>query len=147
MTSTLNPYLAFKDNAREAMEFYRDVLGGELSINTFGDFGNPDAPEANLVMHSQLETPAGFTLMASDTPPGMDHTPPAGISISISGGTEDADSLRGWFDQLADGGQVTMPMEKQMWGDEFGMVTDKFGVGWMVDVVQPAGADNPGGAS
>ena len=57
MASTLNPYLSFKDDARAAMEFYRDALGGDLEINTFGDYGDKDAPEANLVMHSQLDHP------------------------------------------------------------------------------------------
>ena len=132
MASTLNPYLAFRDNARAALEFYRDVLGGELTISTFGDFGDADAPEATLVMHGQLTTPSGFTLMGSDTPPGMDYSPPSGVSISLSG--DDTDDLRRWFAGLAEGGQVTMPLEKQMWGDEFGMVVDKFGFSWMVNV-------------
>jgi PhnB protein len=133
MASTLNPYLTFRDNAREAMEFYRDALGGELKLNTFGEFGDKDAPEANLVMHAQLETPSGFTLMGSDTPPGMDYQPAGGFSISLSG--DDDAELRSWFDQLSAGGTVTMPLEKQMWGDEFGMFLDKFGLSWMVNIV------------
>jgi PhnB protein len=133
MASTLNPYLSFRDNAREALEYYRDVLGGDLNLSTFGDMGDPDAPGATLIMHGQLTTPHGFTLMGSDTPPGMDYQAPAGISISLSG--DDADELRGWFDKFADGGQVTMPLEKQVWGDEFGMVVDRFGYSWMVDIV------------
>ena len=137
MASTLNPYLTFRDNAREALEFYRDVLGGELAINTFGDFGDADAPEATLVMHGRLTTPSGFTLMGSDTAPGMDYEPPSGFSISLSG--DDVDDLRGWFRGLSEGGQVTMPLEKQMWGDEFDMVVDRFGVSWMVDVAAEQG--------
>ena len=138
MASTLNPYLTFRDNAREAMEFYRDALGGELTLNTFGDLGGDgNAPEANLIMHGQLTTPSGFTLMGSDSAPGMDYQSPAGISISLSG-DDDAD-LRSWFEKLSDGGQVTMPLEKQMWGDVFGMVIDKFGFTWMVDIVQEQG--------
>jgi PhnB protein len=136
MASKLNPYLQFRDNARDAMTFYQEVFGGELNINTFGDFGGADETHgaaAEGVMHAQLESPNGFTLMASDIPPGMDTGGDAGnATISLSG-DDDAD-LRGYFDKLADGGQVTMPLEKQMWGDEFGMLTDKFGVDWMVNI-------------
>ncbi len=133
MTSTLNPYLNFKDNAREAMEFYANALGGELKVNTFGEFGDSGAPEANLVMHAQLETPAGFTLMASDAPPGMELDAVGGFAVSLSG--DDEAELRGYWDKLSEGGEVTMPLEKQMWGDIFGMVTDRFGISWMVDIV------------
>ncbi|MET0840318.1 MAG: VOC family protein [Marmoricola sp.] len=133
MSSTLNPYLNFKDNAREAMEFYANALGGELKINTFGEFGDSGAPEANLVMHAQLETPAGFTLMASDAPPGMEVGTVGGFAVSLSG--DDEAELRGYWDKLSEGGQVTMPLEKQMWGDIFGMLDDRFGVSWMVDIV------------
>jgi PhnB protein len=137
MTSRLNPYLSFSDNARQAIEFYRDVFGGELTLNTFGEMGGAPPGYEDKVMHAQLETPDGYTLMASDTPPGM----PSGgggsdISVSLSG---DDDKLRGYFEKLSDGGTVTMPLEKQMWGDEFGMVTDRFGVQWMVNVSQPTG--------
>ena len=135
MASRLNPYIAFEGTAREAIETYRDVFGGELSLSTFGDFGQAPPGYEDKVMHSQLETPAGFTLMASDTPPGMPHQPGGTISISLSG--DDADELRRWFAGLAEGGQVTLPLEKQMWGDEFGMVTDKFGINWMVNIAQP----------
>ncbi|HEU4567110.1 MAG TPA: VOC family protein [Marmoricola sp.] len=134
MASLLNPYLSFRDNAREAMEFYRDVFGGELTVNTFGDFGAPDE-QKDLVMHAQLTTPSGFTLMASDTPPGHERTEGDNIAISLSG--DDADDLRGWFEKLSSGGKVTMPLEKQMWGDEFGMCTDRFGLSWMVNIGQP----------
>ena len=135
MGSRLNPYISFDGNAREAMEFYRDVLGGELRINTFGEYGDQDAPGADNVMHAMLETPSGFTLMASDTPPGMSHNPGDNITISLSG--DDADELRAYWDKLASTGQVTMPMEKQMWGDEFGSCVDRFGISWMVDIVPP----------
>jgi PhnB protein len=134
--SVLNPYLSFRDNARQAMEFYREVFGGELNLNTFGQYGDANAPGADNIMHAQLETDNGFTLMASDTPPGMDFNEGAGnITISLSG--DDEQELRGYWDKLSDGGTVTMPFEKQMWGDLFGQCVDKFGVPWMVDVVQP----------
>jgi len=133
MSTRLNPYLNFPGTARQAMEFYRDVLGGDLKINTFGEYGMADAPNKDNVMHAQLETPAGFTLMAADLPPGMEYQPGQNISISLSG--EDADALRAYWDKLAGAGTVTMQLEKQMWGDEFGMVVDQFGVPWMVDIV------------
>jgi PhnB protein len=135
MGSRLNPYLSFRDNAREAMEFYRDVFGGELAVSTFGDYGDPGAPEASLVMHAQLETPGGFLLMASDTAPGMEHTPGGAITVSLSG--DDDEALTGWWERLSDGGSVSLPFEKQMWGDVFGMCTDRFGTPWMVNLAGP----------
>ena len=135
MSSRLNPYINFDGDAREAMEFYRDVLGGELVINTFGEYGSDDPAIADKTMHAQLETDRGFTLMASDTAPGMEHRPGTNITISLSG--EDGDELRGYWDKLGDGGTVTMPLEKQMWGDEFGMLTDRFGIAWLVNIGPP----------
>ncbi|RZU75599.1 PhnB protein [Micromonospora kangleipakensis] len=135
MTSRLNPYISFTDDARQAMEFYQRVFGGTLTLNTFGEFGNPDPALADRVMHAMLETDRGFTLMASDTPPGMERTVGNNIAISLSG--DDADELRGYWEQLSGGGTVQMPLEKQMWGDEFGMCVDRFGIGWLVNISQP----------
>jgi PhnB protein len=133
MASRLNPYLSFRNNAREAMEFYQQVFGGELTVSTFGEFGMSDDGEAaDLIMHAQLETPSGFTLMASDTPPGMEYTPGTSITVSLSG--DDAEDLRGYFAKLAEGGNILMPLEKQMWGDEYGALTDRFGVPWMANI-------------
>ena len=132
MAATLNPYLSFRDNAREAMEFYQSALGGDLESNTFGEYGDPNAPEANLIMHARLNTPAGFTLMGADTPPGMEHTPGSNITVSLSG--DDSAELRGYWEKLGEGATVTVPLEKQMWGDEFGMLVDQFGIGWMVNI-------------
>jgi PhnB protein len=137
MASRLNPYIAFDGTARQAMEFYREVFGGDLRVNTFGEFGQQDSPDADKTMHAQLETDRGFTLMASDTPAGMQRNPGDTITVSLSG--DDADELRGYWDKLSDGGTVTMPLEKQMWGDEFGMCIDRFGIPWMVNITQPQG--------
>jgi PhnB protein len=137
MASRLNPYIQFDGSAREAMEFYRDVLGGELAINTFGEYGG-DASFADQVMHAMLETGQGFTLMASDTPPGMEFHSGGNITISLSG--DDGDLLRGYFEKLSEGGQVTMPLEKQMWGDEYGSLTDRFGVSWLVNIASEGDA-------
>ncbi|MFW5470646.1 VOC family protein [Knoellia sp. CPCC 206435] len=131
MATTLNPYIQFADNAREALEFYQGVFGGDLTISTFGDFGDPGEADPNGVMHGQLES-SGLTLMASDTPPGMPGSQGSQISISLSG--DDSGELHGYWDKLSEGGQVMVPLEKQMWGDEFGMCTDRFGIGWMVNI-------------
>ncbi|MCZ4498100.1 MAG: Glyoxalase/bleomycin resistance protein/dioxygenase [Marmoricola sp.] len=136
MASRLNPYLSFGDNAREALTFYQQVLGGELTLSTFGEFGTTEEPLASGVMHGQLVTPAGYTLMASDTPPGMERREGSSITISLSG--DDADDLRGYFAGLSEGGTVQMPLEKQMWGDVFGQVVDKFGTVWIVNIAGDA---------
>jgi PhnB protein len=136
MTSRLNPYLSFNGNAREAVEFYRGIFGGELTMSTFGEFGMPDPAFADKIMHAQLETPQGYTLMASDCPPGMEWNPGDTITVSLSGGADDG--LREAWAKLADGGVVKVPLEKQMWGDEFGQLVDRFGVPWMVNVAQAA---------
>ena len=130
----LNPYISFKDNARDAMEFYRSVFGGELTINTFGEYGEKYAEGADLVMHSMLTTPGGLTLMASDTPEGMELTPGSQITISLAGDGADADTVRKYWEALSDGATVNVPLEKQVWGDEFGQVTDRFGISWMVNI-------------
>jgi PhnB protein len=132
VASRLNPYISFSDNARQAMEFYRDVFGGNLSISTFGEFGAGSSADADKVMHATLETDSGYTLMASDTPSEMEHNPGNNISVSLSG--DNPEELRGYWKGLSEGGNVTMPLEKQMWGDEFGMCVDRFGVAWMVNI-------------
>lgn len=135
MASRLNPYISFVDNARQAMEFYKDVFGGTLRLNTFGEYGAQDTPDADKIMHGMLETESGYTLMAADTPAGMEHHPGNNIAVSLSG--DDADELHGYWEKLSAGGTVSVPLEKQMWGDEFGMCVDKFGIGWMVNIGQP----------
>ena len=85
-------------------------------------------------MHAMLVTPNGLTLMAADTPNGMDYNPGNNISVSLSGQSEDEAELRGYWDKLADGGTVTMPLESAPWGDTFGMCVDKFGIAWLVNI-------------
>ena len=135
MTSRLNPYISFGGDARQAMEFYKQVLGGTLTLSTFGESGAADSPDADKIMHGQLETDSGFTLMGADTPPGMEHNPGTNMAVSLSG--DDADELRGYWEKLSKAGTVSVPLEKQMWGDEFGMCVDQFGIGWMVNIGQP----------
>jgi len=137
MASTLNPYITFDGTARSAMDYYESIFGGSLTLTTFGEFGPPDAPagpEADRIMHGMLTTPQGFTLMGADVPPGEEFTPGGSISVSLSG--DDADELRGFWEKLSDSGTVSVPLEKQMWGDEFGMCTDRFGVSWLVNISQ-----------
>jgi PhnB protein len=136
MATHLNPYINFTEgNAREALEFYHGVFGGELNISKFGDFGPPDPQHtvpADGVMHGQLETGSGFTLMASDTPPEFGVVRGTNVSISLSGDV--GDELRGYWEKLSDGATVTVPLQKQVWGDEFGTLTDRFGIQWMVNI-------------
>ena len=141
--AVLNPYLSFRGNAREAMEFYKSVFGGDLTLSTFSEFQMPGigADEADKIMHGQLTTPAGFTLMGADTPASMQGSDVGNGTISISGA--EADGIRSYWDKLADGGQVTMPLEQAPWGDSFGQLVDKFGMSWMVNI-SGAGAQAQG---
>ncbi|MBA3265990.1 MAG: VOC family protein [Nocardioidaceae bacterium] len=134
MASRLNPYISFTGNARQAMEFYENVFGGTLTMNTFGEFGAPDSSGADNIMHAILETDSGFTLMGADTPPEMELKPGDNIAVSLSG--DDGDDLRGYWEKLSGSGSVSIPLEKQMWGDEFGMCVDQFGITWMVNIAQ-----------
>jgi PhnB protein len=132
MTVQLNPYLSFRDTARDAMDFYQSVFGGELTRNTFAEFhASEDPAEQDKIMHSQLMTENGLTLMAADTPNSMD-SPGNNGSISLSGDEEAV--LRGYWEKLSAGGTITMPLNPAPWGDTFGMCTDKFGVTWLVNI-------------
>ncbi|WP_033345806.1 VOC family protein [Catenuloplanes japonicus] len=135
MVARLNPYINFRGEAKAALEFYRGVLGGETTVSTFGEFGMAGSPIADQVMHGQLETPGGMTLMVSDVPPEMPITPGTNVTISLSG--DEGELLRGYWEKLQDGATVHTPLAKQMWGDEFGQLTDKFGIGWLVNIGAP----------
>jgi PhnB protein len=133
MPTRLNPYLNFEGDAREAMTFYRDVLGGELDISTFGDYQATDDPaQTDRIMHAQLTTPNGLCLMGSDVMDGMDYTPGTNFSVSLSG--EDEAELRGYWDRLADGATITQPLEQAPWGDSFGTLVDRYGVSWLMNI-------------
>lgn len=136
MQTKLNPYLNFRDDTRAAMEFYKTVFGGKLAISTFKDYqASQDPSEDNKVMHATLEADNGITFMAADTPSRMEYKPGTNYSMSLTGDNEA--ELRGYFDKLAAGGNVTMPLVKAQWGDTFGMLTDKFGVSWLVNITAP----------
>ena len=133
MGSSLNPYLSFRDNAREAMEFYHTVFGGKLDMQTFKEFhASQDPAEDDKIMHAMLTADNGIVFMASDTPNNMEYHPGNNISMSLSG--DNAEELTGYYEKLSAGGTVGMPLEKAPWGDTFGMLTDKFGIPWLVNI-------------
>jgi PhnB protein len=138
MSTQLNPYLNFRGQARDAMTFYQSVLGGRLEVMTFADMGGMGVPdsETDQVMHSALTVSESVNVFGADVPSQMEGDFPNG-RISLSG--DDADTLRGWFDGLAAGGTVNVPLEKAPWGDSFGDLTDKYGVSWMVNISESAG--------
>ena len=140
MGADLTPYLSFRGEAREAMEFYTRVFGGELTLNTFADFGGMGVPEEEQgqVMHSQIAVDGKVTLMGADTPSSMPYAPAAGVTLALSG--DDEPKLRGWWDALSDGADVSMPMELAPWGDYYGQLTDRFGTPWMVNASGPGDA-------
>ncbi|HEY7419105.1 MAG TPA: VOC family protein, partial [Ktedonobacteraceae bacterium] len=125
--------LNFKSNARQAMEFYQSVFGGKLTMSTFKEFhAAQDPAEGDKIMHAILEADNGITFMAADTPNSMEYKAGANYRMSLTGDNEA--ELRGYFEKLAVGGSVMMPLEKAPWGAMFGMLTDKFGVPWLVNV-------------
>ncbi|MDQ6657151.1 MAG: VOC family protein [Actinomycetota bacterium] len=133
MTTRLNPYLTFRDNAKQAMEFYQAALGGELTLSTFGELhGSDDPAEQDKIMHGMLTSPTGLVLMGADIPNSMKYTPGDNYSVSLSG--EDEAELRGYWDKLTDGATIGEQLNKAPWGDTFGMFTDKFGVNWLVNI-------------
>lgn len=133
MKSLLNPYLSFRDNAREAMAFYQSIFGGRVQSMTFKDFHVSEDPgEDEKIMHSMLENESGLTFMAADTPNRMKFDPGARISMALSG--DDETELTAYFNGLASGGTINDPLTKSPWGDTFGSVTDKFGINWMVNI-------------
>lgn len=135
MTIRLNPYLSFRDTAKEAMEFYQSVFGGTLTRSTFAEFQvSQDPAEQDKTMHAMLETDGGLVLMGADTPNSMEYTPGTNYAVSLSGDSADETELRRFWDGLSAGGTVTMPLNKAPWGDSFGMCLDKFGVSWMVNI-------------
>lgn len=139
MPTTLNPYINYRGTAREAMEFYRSVFGGELTVSTFREFGMTEWPDQlDNVMHSQLTTPGGIVLMGSDVPETMEVAFGDNVAISLSGGDEA--ELTDWFERLSEGGRITVALAKAPWGDTFGEFYDRFGVKWLVNI---AGSGSP----
>lgn len=137
MKTRLNPYITFKGKAREAMEFYETVFGGTLVMNTFREAGMKVAPGTeDQLMHAMLETSDGLAIMASDVPDIAGTTYSVGTNFSISLSGDNEKELSGYYTKLAKGGNVTEPLRKAPWGDQFGMLTDKFGIMWMVNIAE-----------
>lgn len=133
MSVHLNPYIGFRDQARDALGFWHGVLGGELKTMTFAEGGMVQDPaDAEKIMHGQIETPEGLLLMASDAPASMPTPTESNVSVSLSG--DDEDLLTGYWEGLAEGATVIEPLTKAPWGDTFGMLTDRFGVTWLVNI-------------
>ena len=129
----LDSYLFFNGNCAEAMRFYEKTIGGQMvSMMTYAESPDPSqcGPEGkDRIMHSHLLID-GRNLMASDMPPGQPATPPSGFALSLNyPSAQEAGTV---FNALAAGGKVTMPMSKTFWIESFGMVTDRFGIPWMV---------------
>ena len=115
------------------MDFYKTVFGGKLTTSTFKDYhASQDPSEDEKIMHSMLEADNGIVFMASDTPDRMEYKAGTNYSMSLSGDNEA--ELKGYFEKLSVGGTITMPLEPAPWGDMFGMLTDKFGVAWLVNI-------------
>lgn len=146
MATLLNPYLAFGRQAREAMNFYHGVFGGDLVVSTFGESGMSESPDdAELVMHAQLTTADGHTIMGADTPPSMPQ-PTGTQQVSLSG--DDAAALTRYWEALREGASILEPLVEAPWGDTFGMLVDRWGVLWMVNIAGATGAsDGSGGAA
>jgi PhnB protein len=133
MATQLNPYLNFRDNTKEAMTFYQSVFGGDLNTSTFAEYqASEDPAEQDKIMHAQLTNDKGLVLMAADTPNRMELVNGTNFALSLSG--DDEAELRGYWDKLSDGGQVTMPLTAAEWGDMFGMLVDRYGVSWLVNI-------------
>jgi PhnB protein len=128
----INAYLFFEDNCREAMNFYKECLGGELSIQAIEEtpVANQFPPEAQKkIMHAML-VGDGWGLMASDM---MDPGFVRGNSISLALICTSSEEIKTFFSKLSAGGQVTHPLKEEFWGSTFGQLTDKFGVEWMLN--------------
>jgi len=133
MTTKLTPYLTFSGNAREAMEFYHLVFGGTLDISTFADFhAAQDSAEENLVMHSQLVTPGNLTLVGADVRERMPFTRSDNVSVVLS--STDNNELRGYWADLMEGATIIRSLTTAAWGDAFGMLRDRFGITWRVNI-------------
>ncbi len=133
MKTTLNAYINFKDNTRQAMEFYHSIFGGKLNMSTFKDYqASQDPAEENKIMHSMLETEGGLSFMAADTPSWEEYHPGSNFALALSGDNEA--ELTEFFNKLSAGGKTISPLEKAPWGDTFGYCVDQFGVSWMVNI-------------
>ncbi|GAA1357041.1 VOC family protein [Arthrobacter koreensis] len=153
MSISTTTHLNFRGTAGKALEFYRSVFGGAVTAATYGDFGMPqEAPGAGKIVFGQLETADGFRLMAYDIPgqDDSDVTRTAGTTRRENGTTitdrtffqslrgQNLEEVRTLWDGLADGGEIIEPLAASAWSPGFGMLTDRFGVTWVLDVEAPS---------
>lgn len=142
--AAINPYLNFNGNTEEAFNFYKSVFGGEFAgLMRFKDTPEAaklSAPEQDKIMHIALPIGNGNILMATDALESMGQTLTVGNNFHLTISPESEEEADRLFQALSAGGQVRMPMQKTFWGDYFGMLTDKFGIQWMVsyDYNQPS---------
>lgn len=131
MPTKLNPYLNFNGQTNDALQFYKTVFGGNLTTTSYKDGGMPHDPaDASKIMHGVLDVENGIVIMGSDSPDSK--TTGSNISLSLNG--EDEAELRGYWDKLSVGGSIEQPLVAAPWGDMFGMLTDRFGIHWMVNI-------------
>lgn len=131
----VNPYISFKGNCREAMEFYKTALHAEtLFAQTVGESPMADMGPAGNIMHATMKVGESTIMMSDDLSPGGAAE---GNKISLAIGLNDPAEAKAMFERLAEGGQVIMPIEKTYWAEAFGMLTDRFGVRWMINCEAP----------
>ena len=135
----INPYISFKGNCEEAINFYKDRLGAEVLFSqTYGDSPMSDqVSEENKgkIMHTSIKI-GDSVIMACDNVFAENPTT-VGNNISLAIGGYDIGTAENMFNKLSDGGTVTMPMQETFWAQRFGMLTDKFGINWMFNIEKP----------
>ena len=138
MKTTLSPYLIFNGNCREAMAFYHSVIGGELMMQSFGEAGVNRSEEAkDRIIHASLQN-GDVHIMGSDSEEDPEKAAVFGNNVHLSITGTDDEKLREYFVRLSEDGMVNMPLARQFWGDIFGMLTDRFGIHWMINISSPA---------
>ncbi len=131
------PYMHFIDNAGEAIEFYRSVFGADVDVHKFGEYGTPENdPSKELIMHCELNFAGAKFFISDSLPMGGVKQGGENIELSINGGKDDEEVLTGYFNGLAEGGNVKDSLSTKPWGATFGMLTDKYGINWMVNIEQ-----------
>jgi len=136
MPVKINSYINFDGNAKQAMDFYQSVFGGEVISDTFSSYESEAMPVVEIdrdkIMHASLKGDHGIELMAADIPTGSPVPKDSKVWLTLNG--DDEELLRGYWLKLMEGGEVLMPLEKAPWGDMFGMLVDRFGISWMIDI-------------
>jgi PhnB protein len=139
----VNPYIAYKGNCREAIEFYKNALGAELLFSqNWGDTPHSQPGMEDKIMHATIKVGGSHVMMCDMA----DEYVQIGGNVSLAIGLNEVDKAREMFDNLSDGGTVTMPLDKTFWAEAFGMVTDKFGINWMVNCDAPHETDKTAAA-